>query len=216
MAAVLTASTSEAIGQNRELARAFYLRGREQFRLGNIEAAVEDLDRYVDLRPRVESSQWERGIAYYYAGLYKKGEQQFKLYQSYHDSDVENSVWRFLCMVPTSGIASARESMLEIRNDPRVPMMEIYDMYRGKLDPEDVFRAARQGDVSEQRLAGRLFYANLYVGLYYRAHGDKSAAGKFIALAADKKLQFHRGINRFMWDVARIHKQQYEQETAAP
>ena len=96
------------------LATAYYLRGRENFRLGEIKKSVADFDKYVELRPRLESRQWERGIAYYYAGEFKKGAEQFELYQTYHDNDVENSVWRYLCIARSVGVDKARSVMLPI------------------------------------------------------------------------------------------------------
>src|SRR5262245_40212209 len=64
---------SEAIQQSPKTPLAWYLRGREHFRDGKIKESVADFDQYVQLMPRAESQQWERGIAYYYAGEYKKG-----------------------------------------------------------------------------------------------------------------------------------------------
>ena len=138
--------TSRAIEKDAKLAAAYYLRGREHFRLGKIEKSVADLDHYVRLRPDQESRQWERGISYYYAKQYKQGAAQFELYQTFHDNDVENSVWRFLCMVGDVGVEKARQVMLPIKNDRRVPMMQIFDLYRGKLQPQDVLAAAKAGD----------------------------------------------------------------------
>ena len=112
-----------AIENDSKLAFAYYLRGREHFRLGKIAASVADFDQFVELRPDLESRQWERGLSYYYAGQFEKGAKQFELYQTYHDNDVENSVWRFACLARRGGSEKARETILPIRNDSRVPMM---------------------------------------------------------------------------------------------
>ena len=197
---------SAAIAKDSRLALAYYLRGREHFRLGKIKESVADFDQLVKLRPALESRQWERGIAFYYARQFERGAQQFELYQTYHDNDVENSVWRYLCMVPDTGIEKARQVMLPIKNDRRVPMMQIYELYRGNLKPGDVLAACREDDPAEDVLAGRLFYAHLYLGLYHEVAGEKELAAKYIHLAADEKLARHPRINTYMWDVARIHK----------
>jgi lipoprotein NlpI len=178
---------------------AYYLRGREQFRLGRIKQSVADFDKAVELDPKSESRQWERGIAYYYAGEYAKGAKQFQDYQSYHSEDVENSAWRYLCVAQIDGVEKARDTLLPIQNDPRVPMMPIYSLYQGKIQPEDVLRAARDGTPSKEALNTRLFYAHLYIGLWYEASGDKEKAREHI-LEADK----HR-IGHYMWDVAHVH-----------
>ena len=196
---------SEAIEADDKLAAAFYLRGCERFRLGLVEKSVADFDRYIELQPAAASRQWERGIACYYAKQFEKGAKQFELYQTYHDNDVENSVWRYLCMVPTDGIEKARSTILPIQNDRRVPMMQVYELYRGNLKPDEVLAACKHDDPDPETLAGRLFYAHLYLGLYHEVAGEKELAHKYILLAANKKLADNPRVNRYMWDVARIH-----------
>ena len=144
-----------AIDRNPQFADAYYLRGREHFRLGKIDESVADFDHFVRLKPAAEPRQWERGITLYYARQYKQGEQQFELYQTYHDNDVENSVWRYLCMVPTVGVDKARSVMLPIKNDPRPGMMQVYDLFRGKLEPEQLLAEFRAGNPEAQQLSGR-------------------------------------------------------------
>mgnify|MGYP002528392639 CR=1 FL=1 len=202
---------SKAIAARADLAGAYYTRGRERFRLGQLEKSVADFDKYVALAPNAESRQWERGIAYYYVGKFKQGAAQFELYQTYHDNDVENSVWRYLCMVPTTGIEKARSVMLPIKDDRRNPMMQVFNLYRGRLMPADVLAETRRGDPPADVLAGRQFYAHLYLGLYYEVAGDAKNARKYIDLAAAPELKNSRHLNRYMWDVARIHKQKLDQ-----
>lgn len=201
---------TRAIAAQPDLAAAYYTRGRERFRLGQLEGSVEDFDKYVALEPKAAPSQWERGIAYYYVGKFKEGAAQFELYQTFHDNDVENSVWRYLCMVPTTGIEKARDVMLPIKDDRRNPMMQIFNLYRGRLKPADVLAETRRGDPPADVLAGRQFYAHLYLGLYYEVAGDEANAKKYIDLAAAPDLKNNRGINRYMWDVARIHQQKLQ------
>ncbi len=202
---------TKAIEQDTELASAYYLRGRERFRLSQFAESISDFDRYVALRPNAASRQWERGITCYYAKQYEAGAKQFELYQTYHANDVENSVWRYLCMVPTVGIEKARAAILPIQNDRRVPMMQIYELYRGKLTPKQVLDACRQGSPDKTTLAGRLFYAHLYLSLYHEVAKQDDLATKYITLAADKSLAINPNINRYMWDVARIHAEQMKQ-----
>jgi lipoprotein NlpI len=196
---------TEAIDADDKFAAAFYLRGREHFRLGLVSESVSDFDRYIELQPAAASRQWERGIACYYAKQFEKGAKQFELYQTYHDNDVENSVWRYLCMVPTEGIEKARATILPIRDDRRVPMMQVFELYRGQTTPDEVLAACRRDVPDPETLAGRLFYAHLYLGLYYEVAGEKELAHKYISLAADEKLAENSYINGYMWDVARIH-----------
>ena len=111
-------------------------------------------------------------------------------------------------MVPTEGVEKSRAVMLPIKDDRRIPMMKVYDMFRGKATPEQVLENVTADDPKGDVLSGRLFYAHLYLGLYLEAVGEKREARKYIALAADKKLANHPRINGYMWDVARIHHEQ--------
>jgi lipoprotein NlpI len=194
-AALLT----DLIKQDPKNELAYYWRGRENFRLGNVKHSVTDFDKYVELEPSAESRQWERGISYYYAGEYEKGAKQFELYQTYHNQDVENSVWRYLCVAATEGVEKARANMLPIEGDSRVPMTQIFDLYRGKAKPEDVLKAVEAGNPAAEAKNNRLFYAHLYLGLWYQAADDRENAKKHLFEAEKHK------IGHYMWDVAHVH-----------
>jgi lipoprotein NlpI len=190
---------SDVIRQDPKNAIAYYQRGSLNFIVGNVKKSVADFDRYVQLEPGAEPSQWKRGISYYYAGEYQKGAKQFELYQTYDKSDVENSTWRYLCVAATDGVEKAQKTLLPIENDPRVPMMQIYDLYRGKLTPEDVFKAVEIGNPTADAKNTREFYAHLYVGLWYQAADKRDLARKHIIEAEKRK------ISHYMWDVAHVH-----------
>jgi lipoprotein NlpI len=190
---------SDAIKRDPKEAIAWYYRGRAHFCAGKIAESVADFDKYVELEPNAESQQWERGISYYYAGEFAKGAKQFELYQTFHDQDVENSVWRYLCVARSEGVEKAQGNMLPIENDPRVPMMQIYDLYRGKLKPEEVLKTAEAGNPTKESLNTRLFYAHLYLGLWHEAAGRAAEAKTHLLKAEQHK------IGHYMWDVAHIH-----------
>ena len=78
-------------------------------------------------------------------------------------------------------------------------MMQIFDMFRGKIKPDDVLEVAKAGEPDANTLNRRLFYAHLYIGLFYEAAGKADLAKKHIAKAANHK------IGHYMWDVARVH-----------
>lgn len=194
------------IANNPKYNLGYYHRGRARFCAGKIEKSVADFDKYVELRPSQSSRQWERGIALYYAKKYREGAEQFEEYQTYHDNDVENSAWRYLCVAKSEGVARAEKNLLPIENDTRVPMMKIYSLYQGKCKPQDVLELANQGKGTLSKTAHnrQLFYAHLYVGLYYEVRGKEELAKKHISLAQDHK------INHYMWDVANIHAKMLE------
>lgn len=174
-------------------------RGSQHFMAGHIEDSIRDFDRAIALRPELEKGHWKRGISYYYAARYDDGRRQFEGYQQVDDNDVENAVWRFLCMARGDTLQAARQAILPIRQDRRVPMMTVYDLFRGTAKVSDVFAACQAGSPSPDQLNQRLFYAHLYVGLYEEAAGDAQAARENLTAAVK-----HR-IAHYMWDVARVH-----------
>lgn len=182
-------------------------RGSEHFKLGHIEASIADFDRAIELNPRQEPHHWQRGISYYYAGLYEKGRAQFQSHQQVNANDVENAVWHFLCGARLEGVRKARESLLNIEGDRRVPMMEIYRLFKGEGSIVEVMWAARGGDSDPQVRNRQLFYAHLYVGLYHEALGEETEARRHLVLAADRY-----PVNHYMGDVARVHADRLRQQ----
>lgn len=184
-----------------ERADLYDLRGSENFKAGNIEASVSDFEKAVELEPARGPGHWQRGISYYYAGKFKQGIKQFEGYQTVDDSDVENAVWRFLCMAQAEDFQTSRKNLLKIGEDRRVPMRQIYDLFAGKATEEEVLAAARAGDPSEETLNRRLFYAYQYLGLYAEAQGKPQQSLQYTEAAVKHK------ISHYMWDVANVHLQ---------
>ena len=181
------------------LAEAWHLRACERFKLNRIDDALADFDRFVELRPGQERELWQRGIAYYYAGRYEEGAKQFESYQTFDDNDVENVVWRYICQARAAGPEEARKRLYKVRNDARVPMMEIYALFAGQAQPEDVLAAAEAGTAPDEERTVRRFYAHLYLGLYFEAQGDAQQARRHLFEAEGLE------ISHYMWDVCRVH-----------
>src|SRR5437867_10614298 len=179
---------------------AFYHRGEENFKLGRIKESAADFDKFVALSPDQAPKLWQRGISLYYAGRYEDGQRQFELHQTLNSNDVENAVWHFLCVARRGGIEKARAALLKIENDPRVPMTQIYALYAGKGSAEEVMKAATSGKSSPAELNERMFYARLYLGLYFDMAANEKMAREHIFQAADL---FQ--VESYMGDVARIH-----------
>src|SRR5947208_4543009 len=120
-------------------------RGAEQFKLGHIQQSLADFDRAIQLDPAQAPYHWQRGITLYYAGRLEDGRKQFELHQTVNGNDVENAAWRYLCMARSKGVDTARKALMPIAQDDRVPMMQIYALYKGAAKVEDVMAAAGQG-----------------------------------------------------------------------
>jgi lipoprotein NlpI len=200
------ADFDRAIALDPRLAEAYHLRGGEQFKLGRITESLADFDRFLELKPQARAGHWQRGISCYYAGRYAEGKKQFEAYQNVDNSDVENVVWRYLCMARRVGRDKARAELLPVGKDRRVPLMEVYALFQGKLKPVDVLAAARAGKPAPEQLEGRLFYAHLYLGLYYDSEGKKQLALEHLSKAAE----YPPG--GYMADVARVHRDLLRQE----
>jgi lipoprotein NlpI len=179
---------------------AYRLRGDEQLKLGEIEKAVDDFNKYIALEPRGEPNMWQRGIALYYAGKFSEARRQFELHQAVNPHDVENGAWQFLCAAREKGFEKARENMLSISGDRRVPMDEIYELFRGKATVDDVWKATKKGEPLPVEMDERRFYAYLYIGLFHEAKGDAEKAYENIKAAATEFRAEH-----YMGDIARVH-----------
>jgi lipoprotein NlpI len=110
-------------------------------------------------------------------------------------NDVENAVWHFLCVARAESPAAARAALLPVGPDSRAPMRQIYQMFRGELEPAAVLAAA-PGDAAAE------FFAQLYVGLFYEAMGRAAPSLEHITAAAAERFSAAGG---YMHGVARVH-----------
>ena len=117
------------IDENPDSASDYQSRGVAYFELGEFEKSISDFDRFIQLHPNPEPHHWQRGIAYYYAHEYEKGVQQFELHKSVNPNDVENAVWHFLCKAKLENVQAARDSLIPIKFDSRIPMVQIWELF---------------------------------------------------------------------------------------
>lgn len=183
-------------------ALAYQHRGAEHFRAGNFDQSVADFDKFLELVPSQAPDHWQRGISLYYAGKFAEGAKQFESHKTVNPNDVENAVWHFLCVTRARGLEKAKASLMPIQGDTRVPMKEIHALFAGKAKPEDVLEAARAASGENP-----IFFAHLYLGLYFEAIGDKAKTREHIFKAArDFKAEHYMG------DVARVHARVLEKQ----
>jgi lipoprotein NlpI len=165
------------------------------FRAGRITESVAGFDAVAKMVPREAPYLWQRGIALYYASRYKDCRTQFESHRTVNPNDVENAVWHFLCVARDESPVRAKAALLPVGPDSRVPMRQVYDMFRGELKPADVLKAGAGSPQAE-------FYAHLYVGLYYEAISDAAHAKEEITLAAADRYASAGG---YMHTVAKVH-----------
>ncbi len=164
----------------------------EDGRFADAAAAFDNLAKAV---PDQAPYLWQCGIALYYAGRYDDCRRQFESHRLVNPADVENAAWHFLCVARAESPTKAREALLPVGPDARVPMREVYQMFRGMLTPEEVLRAAGSQPAGQ-------FYGHLYLGLYFEALGMKERALSEITLAAADRFEPYGG---YMHMVARVH-----------
>lgn len=176
--------------------RALLSRAIASFAEGRVVQAVAEFDELVRLVPAQAPYLWQRGIAQYYAGRFGECRRQFESHRAVNPDDVENAVWHFLCVARSESVAAAGAALLPVGPDPRTPMREIYQLFRGALGADDVLAAAGRDPAAQ-------FYAHLYVGLYAEAIGDRPRAVAELKLAADARYAAAGG---YMHMVARVHR----------
>ena len=194
LAAGVTGAEAQSAGQIMRQAEADFLAGR-------IEESVAGFDQVARARPDAAPQFWQRGIALYYAGRYDDCVRQFEEHRIVNPDDVENAAWHFLCVARGESPDAAVAALLPVGRDSRRPMREIYEMFRGRMSPQEVLSAA--GAQASAR-----FYAHLYRGLYHEAWGRTEAAREEIFLAADARFARFGG---YMHGVAVVHRNLLQQ-----
>jgi lipoprotein NlpI len=205
------ALATRAIEGSPESATLYLLRGTYHFRAGRVEESLADFERHLKLRPGDRAEHWQRGIALYYAGRFKEGREQFEEHRTVNPDDVENAAWHYLCHAREASPQKARDALLPVGPDGRVPMAEVYQLFAGKLKAEDVLAAARKGNPPAGRLNRHLFYAHLYIALWHEAQGENELAERHMRTAVEK-----HPLEDYMYDVARVHLSRMKKPATRP
>ena len=175
--------------------RAVLDRAIDDFLAGRVKESVTGFDRVAALVPNAAPELWQRGIALYYVGRYDDCRRQFESHRTVNPNDVENPAWHFMCVAKAESPAKARSGILPVGPDQRSPMREVYEMFKGTMTPEAVLAAAGQSTSAR-------FFAELYVGLYYEANGDRTAGLTHLKAAASEQ---YANAGGYMHRVAMLH-----------
>ena len=174
--------------------RAVFEKAVADFQAARVVESAAGFDALVKLVPSAAPELWQRGIALYYAGRYQDCRAQFESHRTVNPNDVENAVWHFLCVARAESAEKAKAAILPVGLDSRVPMRQVYEMFRGTLSPDRVLAAAGSRPSGE-------FFAHLYVVLYYEALRDKRALEHIRMAAADR----YADAGGYMHTVAKVH-----------
>ena len=185
--------------------QAIFDRAIADFMTGRVRASVDGFDLLAEMMPDDVPRLWQRGIALYYEGRFQECARQFASHRAVNPTDAENVAWHFVCVARAESPRKARESVLSIVPDRRVPMPELYDLLRGLTTPERLLQAAKS---TGKKLEAE-FDAHLYLGLYFEAFGDTERTRIHITAAAADRF---RNIAGFMHAAARVHLRQLQQQ----
>lgn len=94
------------------------------------------------------------------------------------------------------GVTQARNTLLEVKNDPRHTMILVYHLYAGNCTIDDVLGAGKK-----EGKRGN-FYSHLYIGLYYEAEGNEEKAREYILKSVS-----NYQIDDYMSNLACVHQQ---------
>ena len=170
-------------------------RAIDDFLAGRVTESVTGFDRVAALAPQAAPQLWQRGIALYYVGRYQDCRAQFESHRTVNPNDVENPAWHFMCVAKAQSPEKALAAILPVGPDQRSPMREIYQMFRGTMTPDAILKVAGNEPSAK-------FFAELYVGLYYDAMGDRTRATEHLRNAAAKSYASAGG---YMHRVAELH-----------
>jgi lipoprotein NlpI len=200
----------EVVAAQPKSANLYVMRGMVHFQAGDIDRSITDFDRSIELDPRSKPYLWQRGISLYYAGKFKEGAEQFEVHRTVNGNDVENSVWHYLCVARASSLEEARKKLIPSAGDPRPPMMEVLELFRGEKTVEDVLNAAERVEGGPRAKPLARFYGNLYVALHYESLGKTELCRKHL----EESLK--TGTGGYMADVARVHLDRQKKAAKTP
>jgi len=190
----------QAVKLEPKRAELYSLRGGVHFKLGSIKESLADFDEQIKLKHADAAAHWRRGLTLYYADKFSDGVAQFITSDQAEPEDVENAVWHLLCNAKVKGVEAAQKELLKVKQDSRVPMMEVYALFGGKSTVEKVLAAAEAGQASEAERSSRRFYAHLYCGLFCEMMGQQARSLELITKAVKDY-----PVDHYMMDVARVH-----------
>ena len=178
-------------------------RGERRFRKGDIKGSVDDFEHVVKSQPSRKAHHWQLGISYYYSEQFKEGKALFELHKTVNPHDVENAVWHFICNVKINGFEKAQKELIPIKGDDRIPMMDIYELFAGRMKLKRFLENLPEYTKSDSPQTTSLMYAHQYLGLYYEAIGQKEKAKEHMQLSIKAYKSYK--IDHYMGDVSISH-----------
>ena len=185
---------------------AYSRRGDAYFFLGQFPEALADYEKMVELNADLGAAHWRRGIARFYTEKYSAAASQFEEYHTFDNVDRENGIWRYLSQHRAYGIDKAREGLLKYEKTDREPFPAVYQLFAGRLSPEQIVRQIADAEIDDSERSKREFYAHLYIGLNHAIEGRDREAIQSLRQATASSWGPAAGYGpNYMWHVGRLH-----------
>jgi lipoprotein NlpI len=104
----------------------------------------------------------------------------------------------------SKGLQTAREGLLKYEKDDRPPYPLLYEMFAGRLSPDQVFSEIEEVVYPRNYRSRVLFHANLYVGIYAELVLQNTEMAKKLLKKAFEN-EYGQATGTYMWQVARLH-----------
>jgi len=174
---------SAALSLNPTFADVYQLRGCNHFKVGNVPAAVRDWQIFIQLKPEKETDHWQICVGHALLGNYEEARKRFEWHWTENTEDMEVAFWHFLCVARTEGLEKARDNLMKVSGETRVPMAQLYSLYKGVGSEADVWLAVEYGSPDETERAKREFFATYYLGLLRQCEGQLKKAKTLVSKA---------------------------------
>ena len=100
----------------------------------------------------------------------------------------------------SKGLKTAGEGLLKYEKDDRPPYPLLYEMFAGRLKPEDVFLRIEQANYSESFKERVLFHGCLYVGIYLELVDNKKIMAENLLKKAFEN-KYGQSTGTYMWQI---------------
>lgn len=181
-------------------------RGDLHFFRGDFIDSLRDYEKMCEVDPAQEPGHWRLGLAQFYVGQFETSAKFFDRFFQTDDVDREGGLWKWLAQAKGAGSEKAREGLLKYTKFDREPMPTVYRLFEGTITPNELLKTVEDSKLSKTEREKRLFYIELYIGLWLDALKKPVEALPHFHAATANTWPRDAGYGpNWMWHVARVH-----------
>ena len=181
-------------------------RGDWYFFRGDFQAALRDYQKMCEVNTELEPAHWRLGLAYFYAEQFETSAKFFDRFFQVDDVDREGGLWKYLAQAKAEGPEHARTGLLRYTKADREPMLTVYRLFEGTITAADLLKTVDDPKLSQMEREKRLFYIELYIGVWLDALKKPKEALPHLRAATASQWPRTAGYGpNWMWHVARVH-----------